>query len=74
MKTFENTFLKRLFPNVKYRIRPNRMLTKGNCQIWYGIKGQGKDTLLSVYFGSIALYQFKKGTFWSLERTNLDNA
>tara|TARA_R100000781_G_C3966499_1_gene88607 strand:- start:44 stop:268 length:225 start_codon:yes stop_codon:yes gene_type:complete len=74
MNTFKNKLLKRLFPNMKYRIRPNRMFTKGNCETWYGIKGKGKDTLLSIYFGSLALYVFKPSTFWSLERTNLDNA
>ena len=66
--------MKTLFKNIKYRPRPNRMFTRGKVQHWYGIKGRGKATLLSIYFGSLALYVFKPSTFWSLDRTNLDNA
>tara|TARA_R110002012_G_scaffold117971_2_gene266116 strand:- start:1494 stop:1700 length:207 start_codon:yes stop_codon:yes gene_type:complete len=64
--------MKTLIENVKYRIRPNRMLTRGKVQHWYGIKGRGKDTLLSIYFGSYALYVFKPSTFWSLDRAKLN--
>ena len=61
-----------LFGNIKYRIRPNRMFKRGRCHVWYGIKGVGKDTLCSIYFGSLALYIYKFDTFWSLDRRNLE--
>ena len=64
--------MKKLFGNIKYRIRPNRMLTRGRCDTWYGIKGAGKDTNFSVYFGSLALYFYRPNTFWNLERANLE--
>jgi len=61
-----------LFGNIKYRIRPNRMFKRGRCHVWYGIKGAGKDTLCSIYFGSLALYFYKFNTFWSMDRRNLE--
>ena len=64
--------MKNLFGNIKYRIRPNRMFTRGKCHVWYGIKGVGKDTLCSIYFGSLALYFYKFNTFWSMDRRNLE--
>ena len=64
--------MKTLIENVKYRIRPNRMFTRGKVQHWYGYKGKGKDTLLSIYFGSYALYVFKPSTFWSLDRSKIN--
>ncbi len=64
--------MKTLFKNIKYRPRPNRMFTRGKCETWYGIKGKGKDTLCSIYFGSLALYVYKPKTFWSLDRLNFE--